>query len=126
MPASLPAPIVATLTTLGQQLADWIATHPDATLAEHEAGLLAAVRHALPPLLGGVVAAATTALAPRRPPRPRCPGCQRRLVVHSWRERTVSSRCGVLTLARPWYRCRSCHHGLSPADTTLGLTPTSA
>lgn len=123
MPASLPAPIVATLAALGQQIADWIATHADAPLADHEAGVLTAIRTHLPQVLSGVVTAATTTLAPGRPPRPRCPGCHHRLAVHSWRPRTLHTRCGPLTLQRPWYRCPTCHHGVSPADTTLGLAP---
>jgi hypothetical protein len=33
--------------------------------------------------------------------------------------------CGPITLKRPWYLCRSCGHGFSPADATLGLEPRS-
>jgi len=76
MTQALPASIVAGLKALGTALAIWSATHHEAPLAAHEAGVLAAVRAALPQLLGAVVQTSTTALAPEqarvRQPCPRC------------------------------------------------------
>ena len=41
--------------------------------------------------------------------------------MQSWRCRTVLTICGRLQFERPWYVCRRCQHGFSPADTTLEL-----
>ena len=66
MADALPAPIVASLDELGVALRQWVQTHRDASLATHEAGVLDVVRRVLPALLGAVVQASTTALAPAR------------------------------------------------------------
>ncbi len=124
MATSLPARMVAEVEALGQTLVAWATAHPDATLAEHEAGVLAAVRTALPRLLGLVVEQSTRALAAVPTPRwPRCPGCTRRTPPHSWRSRQVRTTCGVVQLVRPYYVCAACHCGFSPVDVTLALAP---
>ena len=122
---ALPAPMVAPLEELGAALDQWVQTHPDASLATHEAGVLAAVRRVLPGLLGAVVQASTTALAPAQQRlREPCPDCgTRREARHQWRARTVQTVCGPLRYERPRYRCRPCRQEWSPADRTLGVAP---
>lgn len=125
MSDALPKGIVACLDELGQALQQWVQTHRDAALATHEAGVLAAVRTALPALLGAVVQQSTTALGPaQQRQREPCPDCgTRREARHQWRPRTVQTSCGPLRYERPRYRCRPCHQEWSPADQTLGVAP---
>lgn len=122
---TLPAPIVACLDELGQALVHWVQAHPDAPLVTHEAGVLDAVRAVLPALLGAVVQASTTALAPSQQRlREPCPDCGTRRDARSqWRPRTVQTVCGPLRYERPRYRCRPCKQEWSPADRTLGVLP---
>ena len=123
MADTLPAPIVAGLDALGQALTQWLQTHRDAPLAVHEQGVLEAVRAVVPALLGAVVQASTTALAPAQQRlREPCPDCgTRREARQGWRARTVQTVCGPLRYERPRYRCRPCRQGWSPADRTLGV-----
>jgi Uncharacterised protein family (UPF0236) len=125
MPATLPPAIVAGVEALGQALTEWGQQHRDASLATHEEGVLAAVRAALPGLLGAVVQQSTTALAAaQQRQRELCPTCgTRREARHQWRKRPVRTSCGPLRYARPRYRCRPCHQEWSPADQTLGVAP---
>lgn len=123
MEPSLPVEILAGVNALGTTLARWAQTHRDATLAEAEAGVLAAVRSALPGLLGAVVHASVGDLdvgvagVGRR-----CPRCARRTPRQGTRSRRVQTTCGTLTLRRSWYSCAACGHGFSPVDSTLGLS----
>jgi hypothetical protein len=120
--ATLPARILACLTALAAQLQVIAQQQRDASLAEHEAAVLAAMRGALPDLLTAVVEAATSALDPGvATVRQRCPRCGGRVRVDGWRPRQVRTVCGLLTLTRPWYACRPCGHGFSPVDATLAL-----
>jgi hypothetical protein len=125
MADTLPAPIVACLDELGQARVQWVQTHRDVPLATHEQGVLEAVRAVLPALLGAVVQAGTTALAPAQQRlREPCPHCgTRRAARHQWRPRTVQTVCGPLRYERPRYRCRPCAQGWSPADRTLAVPP---
>lgn len=120
-PAMIPA-----LQALEARL-DTIATaRRDVSLATLEQAVLEAVRAALPALLAAVVGRNTRALAEPQAhwPQP-CPTCGRRTRVHSWRARTVQTVCGPVQWERPWYRCRACGHGFSPADASLELEPAS-
>lgn len=125
MAETLPAPIVAGLEELGQALQQWLQTHRDVTLATHEQGVREAVRRVLPALLGAVVQASTTALAPaQQRVRTPCPTCgTRREARHQWRGRMVKTVCGPMRYERPRYRCRPCRQEWSPADHTLGVAP---
>lgn len=68
--------MVAAVGELGRVLVAWAEDHPEASLAEHEAGVLEAVRTALPRLRRVVVAQSTRALAAiASPGLPRSPGC---------------------------------------------------
>ena len=121
---TLPVDMLARLSALGAALAAWARRHRDATLAEQEVAVLAAVRQALPDLLGAVVQLSTTSLDPGvARVRHRCPACDRRRPVHSWRARRVRTVCGTITVTRPWYYCRPCRRGYSPVDATLALAP---
>jgi hypothetical protein len=107
-------------------LTHWAHQHHDAPLAEQERAVLSLVQGALPGLLAAVVQLSVTALDPgMHDVRRRCPACDRRTSVQSWRVRQVHSICGVLRLRRPWYHCRRCRHGFSPVDQTLALAPRS-
>lgn len=122
MTRSLPTAIVAELDRLGQALAARIVDHHGASLATHEATVLAALRAAAPGLLAAVVAAATPDLDPGiATVMRRCPGCDQRVRMHARRTRQVSTICGRLHLRRPSYVCASCHRGFCPADQVLDL-----
>jgi hypothetical protein len=127
MPDPLPSPsIIAQLDALAAQLTALATTRHDVPLASLEAAVLTAVRAALPDLLSVVVSLNTRALHSPQDhwPQP-CPHCHTRTRVHSHRPRTVQTICGPITWQRPWYLCRSCGQGFSPADTSLGLAPRS-
>jgi Uncharacterised protein family (UPF0236) len=120
------APIIAEVEALGTTLEALGRTHRAASLATLEHALLAAVRAALPGLLTAVLEVASRALqTPAVDWRQPCPRCGRRIGLASWRPRTVQTVCGAITWQRPWYHCRPCGHGFSPADTCLGLAPRS-
>jgi hypothetical protein len=121
---ALPAGILARLTALAAELEAIAQRQRDATLAEHEAAVLTAIRAALPDLLSAVVQRATSALvAGVARVRRRCPRCGGRTRVDSWRPRQVRTVCGLVALSRPWYVCRPCGHGFNPVDATLALPP---
>jgi hypothetical protein len=116
--------MIAELDALGRQLTALATTHHDVSLAALEEAVLTTVRAALPRLLAEVVRLNLRALHEPQAhwPQP-CPRCSTKAHVHSSRLRTVQTVCGPLTFARPWYLCRACGHGFSPADTTLALEP---
>lgn len=121
---ALPVSILARLSALGAELTRWAQQHRDAPLAEQEQAVLDTVRAALPDLLGAVVQLSVSALDPGvQRVRRRCPACDGRTRVQSWRPRQVHSICGPLTVHRPWYHCRRCRQGFSPVDQTLDLAP---
>jgi hypothetical protein len=121
---ALPGGIVARVQALGRELVALAQQLRDAPLAEQETAVLATVRAALPDLLLAVVQASTSALdAGVAGVRRRCPQCDRRVRVQSWRPRQVHTVCGPITLCRPWYVCQPCGHGFSPVDATLALPP---
>ena len=122
MDAALPAPMIARLEALGHALVALSSEQRDASLASLEQAVLAAVRAALPELLLAVVQASTRALQePHCHWRQACPRCGRWTRVQSWRPRTIRTVCGTMRWERPWYVCRPCHHGFSPADASLAL-----
>jgi hypothetical protein len=119
----IPEEIVAALAGLGAQLAEWCEQGRDQPLASHEERVLDLMRQVLPRLLETVVATATSGLDRRlRRARQACPRCRRK--VQPWeanRERQVVTQCGAITLARPWYHCRSCRRGWSVVETVLAV-----
>jgi len=121
---ALPEGIVARVQELGAEVAAWARAHRGEDLAAHERGVLAAVRRALPGLLGEVVRLATPGLDGRHAPlREACPGCGRRGRTVGWRARAVLTVCGPVGFERPWYACRGCRRGWSPVDAALGVAP---
>jgi hypothetical protein len=116
------SPIVARLRALADELEEWAVEHRAGTLAEHEGGVLAAVRRALGPLLGAVVTRALHLDTPRAPhQRSACPSCARRRPPLDWRTRQPLTVCGAMPLARPYYSCKPCRRSWVPADAVLGL-----
>ena len=91
-------------------------------MAELEQRVLEAVRAALPGLLQGVILSATTSLQfGKAGIKPACPECGERTGVQSWRDRTVLTVCGKVSMERPWYVCANCGRGWSPTDDSLEL-----
>jgi hypothetical protein len=121
----LPPRIVAALDSLAADLADWCRQGRDHPLDDHETAVLERVRAVLPTLLAAVVETTTTDLDARLADAPAaCPRCGATRRPHETaRGRQVQTRCGPVTLARPWYHCARCQHGFSPVDTTLQLAP---
>jgi hypothetical protein len=118
----IPEQIVAAVTALAESLAGWCEEGQDGRLEEHEEAVLERVRGVLPTLLQAVVEVATSELAPRvRVGRSACPQCGRKARPHQERSRQILTRCGLMTLERPWYTCAQCHHGWSVVETTLGV-----
>ncbi len=99
---ALPRSIVTQLEALGQALVAVARCHWDDTLASLEAATVGAVRAALPGLLTAVLHEGTTSLRPGGVGRTQaCPRCGERGSMQSWRERTVTTGCGTITLERP-------------------------
>ena len=122
MTRTLPDEIVAVVSALAEDLADWCIAGRDKTLAAHEQAVLERVRQVLPRLLRAVVEAATSELDPRLArQRAACPTCRRKTKPHQARPRQVQTTCGVLNLERPWYHCDRCGRGWSVVETTLGV-----
>jgi len=116
--------MLARLEALGAALQAVARQHRDATLEVLEHEVLEQVRAAQGGLLEEVVERSTPSLAPsQQRVRLDCPGCGQRAKVRDWRPRTVRTVCGTIRFARPWYHCRGCGHGWSPADAALGLAP---
>jgi hypothetical protein len=120
----LPNEIVQPLVALGRALVQHARGHRDRSLAEHEDGVLAALRAAAPVLLEAVLQLATTGLETNaRRVAARCPLCQQRRGVHSRRTRQVQTRLGPIRLRRWWHQCWACARGWSPPDQALALAP---
>lgn len=120
--ADLPPAIVSALQTFAERLAQHIRTHPEASLAAHEQGVLDAWRASAPAVLEGTLQATTAGLDPRvRPLRARCPQCGTARPFLDQRGRALQTRVGPIGFTRPWYHCPPCHRGWSPSDRTLGI-----
>jgi hypothetical protein len=118
--------MIAQLDALGRTLTALASRRHDAPLATLEETVLTAIRAALPGFLTEVIRLNTRALQEPQAHWPQfCPHCSAKVQVHSLRPRSLQTICGPITLERPWYLCRHCNHGFSPADATLGLEPRS-
>lgn len=123
-PDDLPDEIVQPLRQLASALLRHVRAQRDHSLADHEAGVLAAWRAVAPGLLEGVLRLATTGLEPHaRRMAARCPRCQQRRGVQSRRTRSVQTRLGSIRVQRWWHHCWRCGHGWSPPDQALELAP---
>jgi hypothetical protein len=107
---------------LGRSLVKVAREHRDGQLEELEQAVLTVVRSALPGLLTEVLQEATSSIALGEVGvKQACPECGRRTGAQSWRKRTMLTMCGRVSFDRPWYVCKECDHGWSPADESLGL-----
>jgi len=120
-PDDLPAEIVQPLEQLGRALLQHVRAHRDRSLAEHEDGVLGALRTAAPVLLEAVLQLATTEFEPNA--RPVAARCLQRRGVHSRRTRQMQTRLGPIRLQRWWHQCWACARGWSPPDQALALAP---
>ena len=120
----VPSAIVARLLEAAKDLEQWAVEHRQATLAEHEQGVLHIFRSVMGPTLGAVL---ERALGLDHPAAQRqhaaCPECGTRRQPHQWRERQPVSVCGATPFQRPYYWCPGCERGWAPADEVLGLGP---
>ena len=117
MTRPIPEQIVAAAMALAESLADWCEEGRAGRLEEPAEAVLERVRQVLPGLVPAVEVA-TSEVAPRvRAGRAACPACGRKVRPHPERSRQVLTRCGPVTLARPWYICECCHHGWSVVET---------
>jgi len=117
-----PEQIVAAVTALAEDLAEWCVEGRDRPLAAHEQAVLARVRRVLPRLLRAVVELATSELDGRlRRARAACPRCGRKAKPHHAQQRQVQTTCGTLDLDRPWYHCAACGRGWSVVETVLDV-----
>ena len=53
-------------------------------------------------------------------PRADC-GCGHQAELAGYRDKTVDTVLGPVTIRRAWYHCGQCHHGLAPRDAQLGM-----
>lgn len=116
----IPASIVAVLDELASSLGRWCGDGRGRPLAEHEAAVLSRVRGVLGRLLGAVLAETTPGLdRGQRWGKTSCLGCGGATEPGGWRERTLATRCGTVTLPTLRYRCEPCGRGWSGLETTL-------
>lgn len=118
----IPASIVAVMDELASSLAQWCGDGRGRSLAEHEAAVLSRVRGVLGRILGAVLTETTPGVdRGQRWGEAACPGCDRATRPGGWRERTVATRCGTVTVPTLRYRCAACQQGWSNLETTLGV-----
>jgi len=79
-----------------------------------------AIRAGLTRLGRGVLEDLLAADAGHRGPRADC-GAGHQAEFASYRDKTVDTVLGPVTLRRAWYHCPSCGHGLAPRDAELGV-----
>jgi hypothetical protein len=116
----IPASIVAITEELASSLAAWCGEGRGQPLVVQEAAVLARVRGVLGRLLGAVPAETTDGLdRGRRWGKTACPECGGTTAPGGWRERTLATRCGTVTLPTLRYRCGPCGQGWSGLETTL-------
>src|SRR6266849_1109500 len=120
----VPSGIVARLLEAAKELEEWAVEHRQATLAEHEKGVLRIFRRVMGPALGAVLERALGLDHPAaQRHRAACPECGVRRRPHQWRNRQPVSVCGETPFERPYYWCAACQRGWVPADEVLGLGP---
>lgn len=118
----IPASIVAITEELASSLAAWCGEGRGRDLATHEAAVLERVRGVLGRLLGAVLVETTPGLdRAQRWGKTACPACGERREPSGWRERTVVSQCGAVTVPTLRYACGPCGQGWSGLETTLGV-----
>jgi len=120
----VPSGIVARLLEAAKELEEWAVEHRQATLAEHEKGVLRIFQRVMGPALGAVLERALGLDHPAaQRQRAACPECGVRRRPHQWRKRQPVSVCGDTPFQRLYYWCAPCQRGWVPADEVLGLGP---
>ena len=75
--------------------------------------------------LGGSVLGRLLAADPgQHGPRVPC-GHGHQAEFNDYRDKTIDTVLGPVTIRRAWYRCAACRHGLAPRDAELGVAGTS-
>jgi hypothetical protein len=57
-------------------------------------------------------------------PRARCPAGHQAQFV-SYRDKTVDTVLGPVTMPHAWYHCAACQRGFAPRDARLGISGTT-
>jgi hypothetical protein len=83
-----------------------------------------AVRTAVLALGGSLLGRLLAADGGHRGPRVGC-GAGHQAEFVAYRDKTIATVVGPVTLRRAWYHCSSCGHGLAPRDGQLGVAGTS-
>jgi Uncharacterised protein family (UPF0236) len=118
----VPSAIVARLLEAAKELEEWAVEHRQASLSEHEQGVLRIFRRVMGPALGAVLERARGLDHPAAQwQRAACPECGTRRRPHQWRKRQPVSVCGDTPFQRPYYWCPVSERGWVPADEVLGL-----
>src|SRR2546428_10236656 len=118
----VPSAIVARLLEAAKELEEWAVEHRQATLAEHERGVLHIFRSVMGLTLGAVLEHALQLDHPAaQRQRAACPECGKRRRPHQWRERQPVSVCGATPFQRPYYWGPGGQRGWAPADEGVGL-----
>src|SRR2546425_6607392 len=93
----VPSAIVARLLEAAKELEEWAVEHRQATLAEHEKGVLRIFRRVMGPALGAVLERALGLDHPAaQRQRAACPACGVRRRPHQWRNRQPVSPSGLI------------------------------
>jgi hypothetical protein len=79
-----------------------------------------AIRTAMTRLGAGMLAGLLRLDAGYRGPRVEC-GAGHEAEFASYREKTIDTVLGEVTVRRAWYHCAACGHGLAPKDAQLGI-----
>jgi len=96
-------------------LSQWVRAEPR-TLASIEQQTVQALHQFGTVLLTGLV----HLTAPAEPPRQVACACGQPAPFHQPRPAQVLTVLGPVTITRPYYWCRACHHGFAPLDQQVG------
>src|SRR5947208_11730748 len=98
----VPSAMVTRRLEAAKELEEWAVEHRQATLAEHEKGVLRIFRRVMEPALGTVLERALALDHPAaQRQRAACPECGVRRRPHQWRNRPPVSVCGETPLPAP-------------------------
>ncbi len=116
----IPESIVAVTLDLASTLAAWCESSRGQDREAHEAAVLHHVRGVLGNLPAAELLEATPGLVRQaRWRKAACSGCEQSTVPAGWRERTVATRCGTVTVPTIWYHRARCRSGWSrPKDSS--------